>query len=160
MNQQNRLMWHPQTTHGNCGKRKKWQRNLDLTIALLEGGTLRSLADKYDISPCMASTVFRTSIADLKRHHGSQIEGLPTSRYRGSWDLRAMRHYKEILIPLLRELDQRRVMNRQERRIQKAIDELIKIQDDGKGTGEVQHVLDRLNALETYFAQLSERKDD
>ena len=42
-------------------------------------------------------------------------------------------------------------MNRQVRRIEKAIDELIKIQDDGHGTEEVQHLLDRLRCLKTDF---------
>ena len=40
-------------------------------------------------------------------------------------------------------------MNRQVRRIEKAIDELIKIRDDGHCTEEVQHLLDRLNSLKT-----------
>lgn len=35
---------------------------------------------------------------------------------------------------------------RQIRRIEKAIDELIKIQDDGKGTGEIMHILDTLRS--------------
>ena len=42
-------------------------------------------------------------------------------------------------------------MNRQVRRIEKAIDELIKIQDDGKGTSEIQNILDRLNHLRYVF---------
>jgi len=42
--------------------------------------------------------------------------------------------------------------NRNERRIQKAIDELIKIQDDGKGTGELARVIEMLNRLEIYYA--------
>jgi hypothetical protein len=42
-------------------------------------------------------------------------------------------------------------MNRQARRVQRAIDELIKIQDDGKGTGELQHIIDALNSLEQYY---------
>ncbi len=40
---------------------------------------------------------------------------------------------------------------RQIRRVEKAIDELIKIQDDGKGTSEIQNILDRLNSLITEF---------
>ena len=43
-------------------------------------------------------------------------------------------------------------MNRQERRVQKAIDELIKIQDDGCGTSEVEYALDALRGLESYFS--------
>ena len=43
-------------------------------------------------------------------------------------------------------------MNRQVRRIEKAIDELIKISDDGKATAEVQHILDRLWSLHVYYA--------
>lgn len=42
-------------------------------------------------------------------------------------------------------------MTRQVKRIQKAIDELIKIQDDGLGTGTLMHVLDQLRSLETYY---------
>ena len=42
-------------------------------------------------------------------------------------------------------------MNRQVRRVQKAIDELIKIQDDGKGNEEVSHILDALNALQNRY---------
>jgi len=41
---------------------------------------------------------------------------------------------------------------RNERRIQKAIDELIKICDDGKATSEVLRVLDRLRELETHYS--------
>lgn len=36
---------------------------------------------------------------------------------------------------------------RDNRRIEKAIDELIKIQDDGYGSGEVAEILDKLNEL-------------
>ena len=38
-------------------------------------------------------------------------------------------------------------MKRQTRRIEKAIDELIKIQDDGHGTGDIANVLDQLNSI-------------
>lgn len=48
-------------------------------------------------------------------------------------------------------------MNRQARRIQKAIDELIKIQDDGWGIGEVEHILDRLRSLETIYDQMIDK---
>lgn len=41
---------------------------------------------------------------------------------------------------------------RNERRIQKAIDELIKICDDNKATSEVRHILDSLRELETHYA--------
>lgn len=37
-------------------------------------------------------------------------------------------------------------MNRQIRRLEKAIDELIKIQDDGKGNDAIARLLDALNA--------------
>ena len=43
------------------------------------------------------------------------------------------------------------IINRQVRRIQKAIDELIKIQDDGRGTGAVQHALDMLRDLQDRY---------
>ena len=43
-------------------------------------------------------------------------------------------------------------MNRQERRVQKAIDEIIKIQDDGKGNEKTEHILDMLRELESEFA--------
>ena len=43
-------------------------------------------------------------------------------------------------------------MIRQERRVQKAIDELIKIQDDGYGADDLAHILDDLRSLETYYA--------
>jgi hypothetical protein len=46
-------------------------------------------------------------------------------------------------------------MIRQERRIQKAIDELCKICDDGLATGEVIHTLDKLRTLETFYASAS-----
>jgi hypothetical protein len=39
-------------------------------------------------------------------------------------------------------------MNRQVRRIQKAIDELIKIKDDGYGHSDLEIVLDKLWSLE------------
>lgn len=42
-------------------------------------------------------------------------------------------------------------MVRQVKRIQKAIDELIKIQDDGLATGTLLHLLDQLRSLETYY---------
>jgi len=48
-------------------------------------------------------------------------------------------------------------MNRQERRIQKAIDELIKICDDGKATGTLLHVLDQLNELETHYSEEAQK---
>jgi len=48
-------------------------------------------------------------------------------------------------------IDKGDTMNRQARRVQRAIDELIKIQDDGKGTGELQHIIDALNSLEQYY---------
>ena len=38
--------------------------------------------------------------------------------------------------------------NRQERRVQKAIDEIIKIQDDGKGNERTERILDLLRELE------------
>ena len=38
-------------------------------------------------------------------------------------------------------------MNRQVRRVEKAIDELIKIADDGKGGSSVLHLLDSLRTL-------------
>jgi len=43
-------------------------------------------------------------------------------------------------------------MNRQERRVQKAIDEIIKIQDDGKGNEKTERILDMLRELESEFA--------
>jgi len=43
-------------------------------------------------------------------------------------------------------------MNRQERRVQKAIDEIIKIQDDGKGNERTEQILDMLRELEGEFA--------
>ena len=46
-------------------------------------------------------------------------------------------------------------MYRQERRIQKAIDELIKIADDGYATAELRHVLDKLRVLESFYAATS-----
>ncbi len=42
-------------------------------------------------------------------------------------------------------------VKRNVRRIQKAIDELIKICDDGKGNYEIRIILDKLNRLETEF---------
>jgi len=48
-------------------------------------------------------------------------------------------------------------MKRQVRRIQKAIDELIKIQDDGWGIGEIEHVLDRLRSLENVYDQMIDK---
>lgn len=42
-------------------------------------------------------------------------------------------------------------MNRQVRRVQKAIDELIKISDDGKGADTLRSALDMLRSLESYF---------
>ncbi len=44
-------------------------------------------------------------------------------------------------------------MNRQTRRVEKAIDELIKIQDDGHGTGDIANVLDQLNTIRNEFEQ-------
>lgn len=38
-------------------------------------------------------------------------------------------------------------MNRQARRLEKAIDELVKIQDDGHGNSELQNILDQLNRM-------------
>ena len=43
-------------------------------------------------------------------------------------------------------------INRQERRVQKAIDEIIKIQDDGKGNEKTERILDMLRELESEFA--------
>ena len=43
-------------------------------------------------------------------------------------------------------------INRQERRAQKAIDEMIKIQDDGKGNEKIERILDLLRELENEFA--------
>ena len=40
-------------------------------------------------------------------------------------------------------------MNRQVRRVQKAIDELFKIQDDGVRCEEIEHILDSLRSLAT-----------
>jgi len=48
-------------------------------------------------------------------------------------------------------------MPRQGRRIQKAIDELIKIADDGYATSALRNVLDRLRELETLYAMNSAR---
>lgn len=48
-------------------------------------------------------------------------------------------------------------MIRQERRIQKAIDELIKIQDDGWGTGTLEHTLDDLRALERFYSEIIDK---
>jgi hypothetical protein len=50
-------------------------------------------------------------------------------------------------------------MKRDERRIQRAIDELIKIADDGHATAELCHTLDRLRELEIhyYFAEEPEQ---
>jgi hypothetical protein len=42
-------------------------------------------------------------------------------------------------------------MNRQARRIEKAIDELIKICDDGKATEEIHHILDRLREQISFY---------
>ena len=36
-------------------------------------------------------------------------------------------------------------------RVQKAIDELIKICDSGKATGEIRHILDQLRELQSYY---------
>lgn len=52
--------------------------------------------------------------------------------------------------------------NRQVRRIQKAIDELIKICDDGKclmtkGGGMVMHTLNHLRELESYYEEKSNK---
>ena len=44
-------------------------------------------------------------------------------------------------------------MNRQARRCEKAIDELIKIQDDGKGNEAIAHMLDKLNSLRSRFEE-------
>ena len=44
-------------------------------------------------------------------------------------------------------------MNRQVRRIQKAIDELIKICDDGKTIGPLYHILDDLRSLQTRYEE-------
>lgn len=49
-------------------------------------------------------------------------------------------------------------MNRQARRIEKAIDELIKIQDDGHGTGDIANVLDQLNTIRNEFEQRRSRR--
>lgn len=46
-------------------------------------------------------------------------------------------------------------MNRQVRRVQKAIDELIKIQDDGKAWDTVEHILDALRTLETDLDEIA-----
>jgi hypothetical protein len=43
-------------------------------------------------------------------------------------------------------------MKRDERRMQRAIDELIKICDDGNATDELCHILDRLRHLEIYYS--------
>lgn len=47
-------------------------------------------------------------------------------------------------------------MNRQIRRLEKAVDELIKIQDDGKGTSTIINILDMLNSQITQFESESE----
>lgn len=147
-----RKQWQPETSHGNCGKRTKWQRNLNLTIDVLEGATIYSAADKYNISPCMVSTVFYKSMRAFRRYHKDDIEGLPSFKNQFLWRIKSLRYYKKKLIPLLHELNNRRVMTRQELRIQRAIDELIKIQDDGYGTGALAHALDALRSLESFYA--------
>jgi len=45
-------------------------------------------------------------------------------------------------------------MNRQVRRVQRAIDELIKISDDGKCRDTIAHLLDQLRELETKLEDL------
>jgi len=49
-------------------------------------------------------------------------------------------------------------MTRQVKRIQKAIDELIKIADDGYATDTLQHTLDDLRGLETYYETATRRE--
>lgn len=45
-------------------------------------------------------------------------------------------------------------MNRQERRVQKAIDELIKVWDDGYKRETICHILDQLRTLESELENL------
>ena len=49
-------------------------------------------------------------------------------------------------------------MNRQVRRIEKAIDELIKIKDDGYGHSDIEIVLDKLWSLQCNFEEYAEAK--
>jgi len=41
--------------------------------------------------------------------------------------------------------------NQNARRVERAIDELIKVQDTGKGTGELQRIIDALNSLKYHY---------
>ena len=43
--------------------------------------------------------------------------------------------------------------NQNARRVERAINELIKIQDSGKGTGEIQHILDLLDSLKYHYLE-------
>jgi len=48
-------------------------------------------------------------------------------------------------------------MDRQVRRIEKAIDELIKICDDGKATGSIHHLLDALREAQSHYQEMANK---
>ena len=153
------MKWITETKHGNCGKREHWKRDLHITIAALNGVTLHTLADQHDLTKSRVSAIFDKCMRDLERCIGyKQVKGMPTNEY-FFWTLRNVRPYKDLLIPLLRELEIRRGMTRQTRRIQKAIDELIKIKDDGWGCSSLEHILDTLNQLETVYSQMVDKSE-